>query len=310
MDGVGIGPPDPDINPFLQARLPILRTLLHDRIPVLGDDSGIHASPTASTLDQSGASWPEGSACPLDPLMGVDGSPQSGTGQTALLTGENAAALYGRHFGPWIPVPLRPLMLERNVLSRALALGISCAFANAYPRKYHHLAWSKRPAGPPLAAHGAGLLDRHEDHLAQGTAVSSEILNTAWRAQLGFTHLPKITPAEAGRNLARISEGVGLTFFAHYSTDTAGHERNMEVAVGALERVDAFLGGLVPALPPETLLVLASDHGNIEDISQGHTRNPVLCILLGPGAEGLAQGISRITDVPGLILDLLTSLSM
>lgn len=238
--------------------------------------------------------------------MGVEGLPQSGTGQTALLTGENAAVLYGRHFGPWVPVPLRSLMMERNVLSRARARGFSCVFANAYPSQYLDVAWSKRPAGPPLAAHGAGLLTRHEEHLARGEALSSEILNTAWRTRLGLTDIPELTPEEAGRNLARITETASLTFFAHYSTDTAGHEKNMAAAVAALERVDSFLGGLIPALPPETLLVIASDHGNIEDISKGHTRNPTFSLLLGPGARKATKGVSRITDIPGLILRYLT----
>ncbi|NNM04886.1 MAG: metalloenzyme, partial [Gemmatimonadetes bacterium] len=187
---------------------------------------------------------PEALCLSLDPLMGVGGLPQSGTGQTALLTGENAPRIYGRHFGPWVPVPLRPLMMERNVLTRAKARGHSCVFANAYPSQYQHLAWSKRPAGPPLAAHGAGVFTRDEDHLAVGTAVSSEIVNTAWRTRLGFDHIPEATPFEAGRNLAGITETADLTFFAHYSTDTAGHERKMGVATAALEKVDAFLAGL------------------------------------------------------------------
>jgi hypothetical protein len=235
----------------------------------------------------------------------MEGLPQSGTGQTALLTGRNAAVLYGRHFGPWVPVPLRPLMMKENVLSKARAKGISCAFANAYPSQYHHLAWSKRPAGPPLAAKGAGLLTRHEDHLAKGTAISSEILNSAWRSRLGFHHIPEITPEEAGRNLARISNGVDLTLFAHYATDTAGHERKMSSAVAALERVDLFLKGLLPRLEPDTLLVVASDHGNIEDVTRGHTQNPVLGILVGPGAGKLAENVSSITEVCGSILTVL-----
>ena len=243
---------------------------------------------------------------PLDPLMGVDGLPQSGTGHAALLTGRNAAALYGRHFGPWVPVPLRPLVMEENVLSRAQAQGASCAFANAYPSQYHHLAWSKRPAGPPLAAEGAGLLVRHEDHLATGDAVSSEMVNSAWRERLGFHHVPEISLEDAGRNLARIANDVDLTLFAHYATDTAGHERRMDPAVAALERVDRFLGGLRTELDPETLLIIASDHGNIEEITQGHTRNPILVILAGPGARELGQGSTSITDVAGLILGALS----
>lgn len=196
-------------------------------------------------------------------------------------------------------------MMKENVLSKARAEGVSCAFANAYPSQYHHLAWSKRPAGPPLAAKGAGLLTRHEGHLAKGNAISSEILTSAWRSRLGFNHIPEITPEEAGRNLARIANGFDLTLFAHYATDTAGHERKMSSAVAALERVDLFLKGLLRRLESDTLLVVASDHGNIEDVTKGHTHNPVLGILSGPGARKLAGSVSSITQVPGLILQAL-----
>jgi len=197
------------------------------------------------------------------------------------------------------------MMMEKNVLSRAKARGFSCIFANAYPSQYQHLAWSKRPAGPPLAAQGAGIFTRHEGHLADGTAVSSEIINTAWRTRLGFTHIPEITPAEAGRNLAGITEKADLTLFAHYSTDTAGHKRDMGVAVAALEKVDTFLAGLLEAIPPDTLLVVTSDHGNIEDVTKGHTHNPVLGLVVGPGAETLADGVSSITHIPDLIIGVL-----
>ncbi|MFH1763156.1 MAG: alkaline phosphatase family protein [Gemmatimonadota bacterium] len=306
LDGVGVGPPDAAVNPFLNARLPTLRGLLNDRIPVLGREAEPSTDARTGEGPDSGA---EAISIPLDALMGVEGLPQSGTGQTALLTGENAAVLYGRHFGPWVPVPLRPLLMEKNVLSRARAEGISYGFANAYPSRFIHLAWTKRPAGPALAAHAAGVLTRQEEDLGRGEAVSSEILNTAWRTRLGLTYLPEVTPEEAGRNLARITRDARLTFFAHYSTDTAGHKRTMPDAVAALERVDGFLGGVVPALPPKTLLVVASDHGNIEDISQGHTRNPTFGLLWGPGAKELGAGLSGITDIPGLILRYLTSVS-
>ena len=293
LDGVGIGPSDAEINPFLTAELPTLRSLLDDRIPVLDNGADLVIGTRAASF-------------PLDPLMGVEGLPQSGTGQTSLLTGENAAALFGRHFGPWVPVSLRPIMTEKNILSRARAEGLSCTFANAYPRQFRHAAWTKRPAGPPLAAHAAGALTRDEEDLERGDALSSEILNTAWRTRLGLTHLPEVTAEEAGRNLARITKRAALTFFAHYSTDTAGHTRTMGDAVAALQRVDAFLGGVIPALSPETLLVLASDHGNIEDISRGHTLNPTFCLLRGPEAAALGRDLSQITDIPDLILRYLT----
>ncbi|MFC1790927.1 alkaline phosphatase family protein [Gemmatimonadota bacterium] len=290
LDGVGIGPADPDTNPFLRTELPTLRSLLGGRFP---------------TLDHSETAHGDAVAFPLDALLGVQGLPQSGTGQTALLTGENAPALFGRHFGPWVPVALRPLLRERNLLTRALSSGVSCTFANAYPTDFSTSRWARRPAGPPLAAEAAGLLNRHEEALALGQALASEIVNDGWRTHLGLAHLPLVSPQEAGANLARLAGGARLTFFAHYTTDYVGHCGNMEDAVQALERVDAFLDGLTAALPPRTLLVVASDHGNIEDLTGGHTLNPTLCLLAGPGAVQHRKGMASISDIPELVLEYL-----
>src|SRR5690606_38676886 len=117
--------------------------------------------------------------------------------------------------------------------------------------------------GPPLAARAAGLLTRHTAALLRGDAVASEITNDAWRERLGRLELPVITAAGAGRNLARIAAAHDLTFFAHYATDTAGHRGGMAAALAALQRVDAFLAGILVDLPGDALLLVASDHGNL-----------------------------------------------
>jgi hypothetical protein len=290
LDGVGIGPDDPDTNPFLRASLPCLRRLLGHDIPTL-------EAPTCGTETAS--------ASPTDALLGVDGIPQSGTGQTALLTGRNGPALFGRHFGPWIPVRLRPLLSKENLLSRAHAEGLRCAFANAYPRRFLQRSWSRRPAGPPLAAHAAGLLGRDEGDLTLGRAVSSEITNSAWRTRLGLMEIPEITPLQAGMNLAEIASSADLTLFAHYGTDTAGHVGEMGTAVRALEKVDTFLEGVLRGLPTSTLLVLSSDHGNVEETTPHHTRNPVLTVLVGPQAPELSRPLRKITDLAPMILNFL-----
>lgn len=291
LDGVGIGPEDPDVNPFFRALLPTLRSLLGGALP------HTHLPEVSS---------PGALAFPLDACLGVEGLPQSGTGHTALLTGENGPALYGRHFGPWVPVKLRPLVREQNLLVRAQALGARCIFANAYPKEFHGSRWARRPAGPPLAATAAGLMDRQAEALARGDALSSEIVNTTWRRHLGYEKLPDITPRQAGANLARIAGGAHLTFFAHYHTDYAGHRGSMAGAVEALGRVDAFLAGVLDHLPPDTLLILASDHGNLEDVRGGHTRNPALSLLAGPQATARRDGLRDITQIPELILEILT----
>lgn len=287
LDGVGIGPPDPDVNPFFRADLPAFRALLGGALPHLERPNVESAAAVAR---------------PLDALLGVPGVPQSGTGQTALLTGRNAPRIYGRHFGPWTPVRLRPLLEAENIMSVALRAGRRVAFANAYPEDFVERHGARRSPAPPLAARAAGLLVRHADALRRGEAVASEIVNTGWRTHLGHTDLPEISPETAGRTLARIAAGADLTVFAHYSTDLAGHRGGMRGAVRALQLVDRFLAGVLDALSERTLLMMASDHGNIEDVTGGHTRNPALGLVVGDGAPVLARRLDAITDVAGALL--------
>lgn len=241
--------------------------------------------PTLEGLAEPGPGPPaaRGRVVPLDATLGVEGLPQSGTGQAALLTGRNGALLHGGHFGPWIPVKLRPLVEDESWLRRAVVAGLPVAFANAYPAHWPGEGKGRRRvAGPPLAAKAAGLLTRDHTALGRREAVASEITNDGWRRWLGDDAAPVVSAAEAGAVLAGIAGRHALTLFAHYSTDTAGHRGGMSGGVEALERVDAFLGGLLGELAPDTTLLVVSDHGNIEDVRGGHTRNPALGLEVGP----------------------------
>ncbi len=294
LDGVGIGPADAEANPFAAASLPRIRELLGGRIPV------------ADVLDEEGRIVAERAVlASADATLGVDGIPQSGTGQTTLLTGRNAAALYGRHFGPWVPTGLREMLAAENLLVRAQRGGLAAAFANAHPVALIEAdpRIFRRPAAPPLAARAAGVLTRDVPQLTAGEAVASSITNHRWRERTA--EVAPVTAEQAGRNLAAIAATAEVTLFAHYDTDYAGHRGGMDGAVAALERVDAFLGGLADALAPDTLLVVSSDHGNVEDVREGHTLNPVPVLALGPGREALAERIRSIADVAPAILALL-----
>lgn len=286
LDGVGIGAPDPEVNPFFRANLPTLRGALGGELPSLPDPS---------------PEGPWGRAFPLDACLGVDGTPQSGTGQVALLTGLNAPKVFGRHFGPWPPVRLRPTLRKENFLARAQDAGVDVAFANAYPRGYPGVLDPRWIAAIPLAALAAGLLSRDHEALAEGRAIASEIVNDRWIRRLVDTAIPAITPEDAGRRLGALTGHAGLTLYAHYQTDTAGHHGRMQGAVSALERVDRFLAGIRDTLPSDALCLVASDHGNIEDIRVGHTRNPVLGLALGKGAHDLPI-LRNITGIRALVL--------
>jgi bisphosphoglycerate-independent phosphoglycerate mutase (AlkP superfamily) len=75
--------------------------------------------------------------------------------------------------------------------------------------------------------------------------------------------------------------------------------------VRALEKLDSFLGAVADALGEETLLVVASDHGNLEDTRRGHTLNPVPVLAVGPGRRRVAERVSSITDLAPVLLELL-----
>ena len=222
----------------------------------------------------------------------------------------NAARVFGRHFGPYAPTALRSLIANRSILARASRAGRTVTFADAYPARFVATASTGRPPLPlrsaiVIAALGAGLLTRHEPELIAGDAVASEITHDGWRERLGRIDIPDITAEQVGRNLAAIANRHDLTLFAHYLTDSAGHLRDMNEAVGAWQRVDAFIGGLVAALADSVLLAIVSDHGNLEDVRAQHTRNPALCILAGPGHAALADRLDALTDVTPVLLSAL-----
>lgn len=291
LDGVGIGAGDPAFNPFAAAHLPRIRALLGGRLPI------------AEHLDADGRIVSERAVlAAADATLGVEGLPQSGTGQTTLLTGRNGAAEYGRHFGPWVPTPLRPMLAAENLLRRAVDAGRTAAFANAYPLSGIPAdpRIFRRPAGPMLAAQSVGALTRGAVELVEGRAVASSITNERWREHLG-SDVPDVTPEQAARTLASIAADADVTLFAHYDTDYTGHRGALDGAVAALERVDAFLGALADALPADALLVVSSDHGNVEDVRGGHTINPVPVFAVGAGREYFLNACS-LTEVMPMLL--------
>jgi len=85
LDGIGLGTDDPSSNPFARAHLPNMHALLGGRLLVAGITP--YHSERASLLS-------------LDTCLGVDGVPQSATGQAVLLTGTNIPAALGYHYGP------------------------------------------------------------------------------------------------------------------------------------------------------------------------------------------------------------------
>jgi hypothetical protein len=220
---------------------------------------------------------------PLDATLSVPGLPQSGTGQTTLLTGVNASALLGRHRGPYPGVELHELLARRSMFADVRAAGGAAALANAYPEPYLErvLGGRARMSAFARAAHSAGVRLRNADDLRDGRAASAFLTNRLWRERFA-SDVEVVTEREAGRAVARLTDTNDLVCFLYYATDIAGHKRDFEAAIEALESFDSFLAGVTEALSDYDVVVIASDHGNVEDMTtRSHTRNPAVGAWLG-----------------------------
>lgn len=291
-DGVGIGRRDPSRNPFFSAELPALKRLLGGALP----------SARSARLQSGNVS-----CIPVNATLGVAGLPQSGTGQTALFTGLNAARAIGKHFGPYPYSSLIPVIRQENIFRRLLALGRKVCYANAFPEQYfaYIRVHPNRMTVPSMSYASNGLALADSAALKEGRALSADITNERWPS-MGYPQIQPLTPREAGHRLARIAAENDFTLYEYFLTDLAGHTRSMEKAEEALERLDGLLMGILGGSNPETLLLLiTSDHGNIEDVSsKGHTKNRVPLIAWGMRHRDVTRNVTDLTHITPNILRL------
>lgn len=289
LDGVGLAPATSD-NPLASADTPALRTLL--------------GGPLTSEQAHAGRGL---LLCAIDATLGVLGLPQSGTGQTALFAGFNAAQIHGRHQPHFPPVALRPLLAERSMLRRVVDRGGRAVFANAFGPGYWDAVAARRirRSASVIAAEGAGLRFRDMDDLRAGRALAWDVVGSA--PSMREAGAPARAPREAGAQLARLADDHDLVFYENFLPDLAGHGRLPGGVPAALATLDGMLGGLLDAMRPIDTLLISSDHGNIESIAAPtHTRNPVPLLAVGPAAAAFAD----VTSIVGVADALMSALAL
>src|SRR5215208_3089666 len=286
LDGVGLGENNPETNPFARAQMPNLNRLLEGRslLKSAAPFHGKHASLVA-----------------VDPAVGVNGLPQSATGQAMLLTGKNIPAELGYHYGPKPNPAVAEYLQDDTLFSKFVKAGKKVALLNAYPPRYFDgIDSGKRLySSIPLAVTSAGIpLFRHDDLFA-GRAFSADFTGEGWRTMLYFTDAPVMDPPEAGRQIGRVAKEYDFSLFEYWASDYAGHGQEMENAVKLMETFDSVLGGLVEVFD-DGLILVTSDHGNMEDLStRKHTDAPVPALVIGDkGArEEFTRHMTDITDI-------------
>jgi bisphosphoglycerate-independent phosphoglycerate mutase (AlkP superfamily) len=141
------------------------------------------------------------------------------------------------------------------------------------------------------------------DDLYDGRGITAEITQDVWRDRLSIEIEP-ISIETAANRMIRTAQSYDVVMYEYYLTDKAGHEMDFSMAEQVVQRLDTFLGCLYRAISKEDLIIVTSDHGNIEDLSiKTHTRNPVPLIVLGKHAEKFSQARS-ITDVIPTLIEL------
>jgi hypothetical protein len=271
VDGLGLGSEDPAINPIHSGCCPVLERLLREE------------------------------SVPVDARLGVRGLPQSATGQAALLTGCNAAELMGRHV-EGLPGPqLKDLVRAKNIFSRLIERGYSCAFANAYyTDNMNEVRRRRHQSVTTVASLQAFGAVRDTAAMLGNRAVYQDLTRQFLRGR-GYTG-PNVTPRESAEHLLAIAGEHDFTLFEYFQTDLMAHKGTPEDVRRVLAQLNEFLDVLL-AWPkkPGHLLVLTSDHGNIEDSrAKLHTENPVP--LMAVGEDRLKAKVKSLVDfVPTLL---------
>ena len=287
IDGLGIGTRGP-FNPLDN---------LNDAAPL-----AVFQNETADPLF-------DGIVVPTDPRLGVEGRPQSASGQTTILTGVNAPAQLGYHKQGFPNKPLLEIINAHSVFKQLRDADVGpVTFANAYSDRF----FTERPrwiSATTAAVEAAGMTFRNIADLKNDDAVFMDFTNRLLIER--GVEVSVRTEEEAAEVLARIASEHRFTLYEYFITDKVGHEQDMPKAREVLTSLARFIRELLVRLDLETTtVILTSDHGNIEDLSsRNHTLHEVPTIIWGAQREHVAARIKNLADITPAIVGLLATKS-
>jgi len=240
---------------------------------------------------------------PIDACLGVEGLPQSATGQATMFTGVNCAAAMRKHCEGFPGPALRKIVEDNNLFLQLKKRGKTVFFADAYlvdsadelsARRFKSVTTVMALTTPEVIATA--------DDLARNRAVMQDI--TRETIQDRYPDLPVISPSQAAEHLLAVARTRDFTLFEFFQTDVSGHSTDYARACEVLRTYDRFLAPLVRLAEGEGItIVLTADHGNVESIAdRGHTLNPVPFVAFGPKEEFLRSRVESLVDVTPAVL--------
>ena len=272
LDGVGLGR-HTDSNPFLKASMPTLLSLIGGKL-----------------IDTTKVLEPDVLVKGIDACLGVEGIPQSATGQTCLFTGFNAQAILGHHLMAYPNSELISLINKRSIFKHAKEKHVNSIFANSYTDGFFH-SFNQGLSSYSVTTHcvlAAQIRFNSINDLLKKKAVHWDITNSTLQDISG--RVPVLSAFDAGQNLKNLANDYDLVVYECFLPDLIGHKMDMRESISFLEMFDEFLSGVIIDKSPNVNVLISSDHGNIEDLSTGgHTKNPVPLIFIGNLAGDFAS---------------------
>lgn len=248
----------------------------------------------------------DGVLIPTDPRLGIEGRPQSASGQTTILTGINAPKFLGYHKQGFPNQALRDVIAEHSIFLQLKNRNIKPnLFANAYTPKF----FTETPrwkSATTCAMEAANERFRRLPDLLGRAALFHDFTNRSL-IEMNFD-TPLFSPADAGEILAALTEAHRFTLYEYFITDKIGHARNFEKAEVYLPPLAEFVRETLRRIDLETTtVILTSDHGNIEDLSvRTHTLNDVPTVVWGRKRFEIGEQIRDLSDLAPAILELLS----
>ena len=250
----------------------------------------------------------------IDASLGHPGLPQSATGQATIFTGRDAVAAAGGHREGYPTRAVGEVILRESIFATARASGKKAGFLNAFDSvrgaRIARIARGEelpvrgglKPSASTLAALAGGGELRTMDDAHAGRAITFDFTGEVLRA-FGVD-APVRSLDEAAHVLAHAASELDLGLFETFLTDKAGHAQDMAWARHEIARLERFLRALLDAVDPHRqLVVLTSDHGNLEDLStRSHTLARVPLMAFGDGAEAFVRNARSLLDVAPRLL--------
>ena len=240
---------------------------------------------------------------PIDACLGIDGPPQSATGKATMLTGVNCPSAMGRHCEGFPGPALRKIVEADNIFLQLKNSGKKIRFADAYliDSIDEHVARRFKSVTTVMALTVPESVATADDLLSDKALMQDLTRETI---QDRYPNIPIIPPQRAAEHLFYIALENDFTLYEFFQSDVAGHSMDYTRACAVLRVYDRFLAALTRfAEAAGITIVLTSDHGNIESMSErGHTMNPVPFIVVGPQEDEIRSSVNSLVDVTPTLL--------